>query len=148
VLNALAEEHCDPARLTLEVTETGMLAHLDSVRDTLAALRSAGVRIALDDFGTGYSSLAYLRHLPIDSLKIDRTFVANLPDNKSDVAITSAIFALARALDVDVVAEGVETQAQLEFLRAKGCNAYQGYLFSHPLPEEEVDSLLRMLGTG
>jgi diguanylate cyclase (GGDEF)-like protein/PAS domain S-box-containing protein len=147
VLDAIAMHACDPRRVILEVTETGMLAHLDSVRDTLSELRAAGLRIALDDFGTGYSSLAYLRHLPVDTIKIDRTFVANLPDHKSDVAITSAIFALANSLGVDVVAEGVETHAQLEYLRSKGCNAYQGYLFSHPLPESEIDALLRTLGT-
>jgi diguanylate cyclase (GGDEF)-like protein/PAS domain S-box-containing protein len=147
VIDILHLHECDPTRFTLEVTETGMLAHLDSVRDTLSALREAGVKVALDDFGTGYSSLAYLRHLPIDTIKIDRTFVANLPDNKSDVAITSAIFALAKALGVDVIAEGVETHAQLEYLRQQACDAYQGYLFSHPLPESDTDVLLRTLGT-
>ena len=108
-----------------------------------------GVGLALDDFGTGYSSLSYLRRFTIDRVKIDRTFIAELPDNPSDGALTSAIIAMAHGLQVDVVAEGVETEAQARFLELRGCDELQGYLYGRPCaPEEFVDWLRARPATG
>jgi EAL domain-containing protein (putative c-di-GMP-specific phosphodiesterase class I) len=106
-------------------------------------LREMGVRIAMDDFGTGYSSLAHLKRFPIDSLKIDRSFISDLPGDSGNVAITDAIIAMARTLHLTVIAEGVETRAQFDFLRRLGCDEVQGYYFSPPVPFEEATTLLQ-----
>ena len=105
-----------------------------------------GVQFSIDDFGTGYSSLSYLKRLPIDTLKIDRSFVQNIPGNADDAAIAQAILAMARSLGIRVVAEGVETAEQLEFLCRHGCDALQGYYFSQPLPADELGALLCKVG--
>ena len=110
---------------------------------TLRELKEMGVGLALDDFGTGYSSLSYLRRFTIDRVKIDRSFVSELPGNPSDAALTSAIIAMAHGLRLEVVAEGVETEAQARFLELRGCDELQGYLFGRPCPAEEFVDFLR-----
>jgi diguanylate cyclase len=101
------------------------------------------VRISLDDFGTGYSALAYLKHLPVDTLKIDRAFVRDLPSDRGDAAIVSAVVALGHAMDITVVAEGVETSEQTALVRRLGCDALQGFHFSRPLPAQRLEAVLR-----
>jgi diguanylate cyclase (GGDEF)-like protein/PAS domain S-box-containing protein len=126
----LAETAVDPQWLELEITESCLLPErATQTQQVLQQLRQLGIRLAIDDFGTGYSSLSYLRHLPINSLKIDRSFIKTLPDNTHDRQITSAIIAMANAMGMDVVAEGIETQAQQEFLLSAGCQFGQGYWF-------------------
>ena len=128
--------------LELELTESIIMEHADQAIATLDALKALGVRLAIDDFGTGYSSLAYLKRFPIDKLKIDRSFVDGLADDADDREIATTIIAMARSLNLDVLAEGVETQQQLDILRGLGCGAYQGYLFSRPVPAEALSPLL------
>jgi EAL domain-containing protein (putative c-di-GMP-specific phosphodiesterase class I) len=143
VKERVLREKCDPRFLELEITETGMLRDPEGVGRTLAELREFGVRVAIDDFGTGYSSLSHLKRFPIDTLKVDKTFVAGIDSDRGDHAIVAAVIALARALEIDVVAEGVETEAQLDALKTLGCDAFQGYLFSRPIPAEAFESLAR-----
>ena len=127
-----------PSRLAVEITESGIMADLaDSVR-VLAGMREFGMKVYVDDFGTGYSSLNYLKRLPIDGLKIDKSFVDGVMTDKNDAAITRAVIGLGHALGMTVTAEGVETREQLEFLRQSGCDEIQGYLFSPPLPAGET----------
>ena len=109
----------------------------------LRQLRAAGMRIYMDDFGTGYSSLSQIASLPLDALKIDRAFIMNMAQNDEHMAIVSTIINLAKALHIEVVAEGVETEGQADLLRAMGCDQAQGYLFSRPVPVEEIGKLLR-----
>ncbi|HYA37917.1 MAG TPA: EAL domain-containing protein [Candidatus Methylomirabilis sp.] len=134
----------DPARLELEITEGVLVRHAPAAVEALEALNALGVRMAVDDFGTGYSSLSYLRRLPIDTLKIDRAFVRDIPRDPDDSAITAAIIALAQTLKLDMIAEGVETEAQRDFLHARGCRVMQGFLFSRPQPPEEIQRLLQV----
>ncbi|WP_029214958.1 EAL domain-containing protein [Kallotenue papyrolyticum] len=131
-----------PHLLKLELTESAVMEEVESSIATLQQLRQIGVGCSIDDFGTGYSSLSYLNRLPIDTLKIDHSFVRNLHNNANDATIARAIIALAHSLHLLVIAEGVETSEQLAFLRAHGCHAMQGYLFSRPLPPEELERLL------
>ena len=127
---------CDPAWMELEVTETSLVHDLDAIRKVLHQLRGEGFTVAIDDFGTGYSSLTHLKHFPIDTLKIDISFIADLETDPGDAAITEAIIGLARGLGLKVVAEGVGTREQLEFLDVRGCHCFQGYWASKPLPAE------------
>lgn len=143
VLRVLEGAGLLPEYLELEITEDLLIEHNQTNIITLAKLRSHGIHISIDDFGTGYSSLSYLKRLPIDTLKIDQSFVRDIvtdPDNK---AIVSAIIAMASSLHLNVLAEGVETDEQLAFLRAQGCNEIQGFSFSHPLAAEDFEQLLR-----
>ena len=133
---------CDPVLIELEITENVLLRHATTTVDTLDALRALGVRLAIDDFGTGYSSLSYLRRYSIDTLKIDRSFVRDVPGDADDSALASAIIVLAQSLHLDVIAEGVETEAQREFLHERGCQVMQGYLFSRPVPAADILALL------
>jgi len=126
-----------PSQLELEITETTMIDNFDPVVEQLEALRETGMHIAIDDFGTGYTSLAHVKHLPVDKLKVDRSFVHNLPESSTDAAIVKTIIALSEALGLGVVAEGVETQEQLVFLRNLGCREIQGFYITKPLPPQE-----------
>ncbi|MBK6658360.1 MAG: GGDEF domain-containing response regulator [Proteobacteria bacterium] len=137
VERVLEETGADPNQLVLEITESLLLDDDDSSRSQLDALKAMGIAVYLDDFGTGYSSLSYLKRFRIDGLKIDRSFVHDLPGNPDEEAITRAIIALGRALRLGVIAEGVESREQLELLLREGCDAVQGYLFSAPLPFDE-----------
>jgi EAL domain-containing protein (putative c-di-GMP-specific phosphodiesterase class I) len=119
-----------------------LMLRIEVTLKILSQLKEMGVRIAIDDFGTGYSSLAYLKRFPLDSLKIDRSFIKDLPGDAEDVAITKAIIAMAHSLKLGVVAEGVENTEQLAFLRGHGCDFIQGFLFSRPLPAEQIPQML------
>jgi EAL domain-containing protein (putative c-di-GMP-specific phosphodiesterase class I) len=132
---ALQDAGVSPGQLELELTESLLVAG-DEVAATLRSISALGVRLAIDDFGTGYSSLAYLKRFCVDTLKIDRSFVMEMPGNAEDGAISAAIIALARRLHLRVVAEGVETAAQQALLRELGCDEMQGYLLSPPMPAE------------
>jgi diguanylate cyclase (GGDEF)-like protein len=132
----------DPALLELEITESVVMSDGESAVGVLDKLKSIGVQIAIDDFGTGYSSLAYLKRFPIDTLKIDRSFIRDIPGNSGDMKITRAIIAMAHGLRLKVVAEGVETADQLQFLQSQSCDAVQGYLLYPPLEEDEVAEVL------
>jgi diguanylate cyclase (GGDEF)-like protein len=134
----------DPAHLELEITESVVMANGECAVAVLENLKSIGVQIAIDDFGTGYSSLAYLKRFPIDTLKVDRSFIRDIPGNAGDMKITRAIIAMAHGLRLNVVAEGVETAEQLEFLRSLSCDAVQGYFLYRPLREDEVADALRL----
>ena len=144
VRQALDEANIEPSRLTIELTETALFHNPESVRPVLMELKSMGISVALDDFGTGQSSLSHLRNFPIDVVKIDREFVRDLPDDPNDCELVSAIIAMAHKLNMQVVAEGVENEAQLDFLCGLGCDSAQGYFFSPPLPTEK---LLKYLGS-
>jgi EAL domain-containing protein (putative c-di-GMP-specific phosphodiesterase class I) len=142
ILAIVAEVGIQPSMLVLEITESVIVHQIERTAELLAGLRSAGLRISIDDFGTGQSSLAYLKRFPADELKIDKTFLDDLPDSAEDAAIYSAIVTLAQRLGLQVVAEGVETDAQLRFLQRLQCNEAQGYLLSRPLPAESARELL------
>lgn len=131
------------SRLKLEMTETLFVEAEDKTREKMQHLRELGLRFSLDDFGTGYSSLAYLAYLPLDQLKIDQSFVRELPESETNGAIVESIIALAGSLGLGVIAEGVETHAQHEWLAARHCCAYQGYLFDRPLPVAELEACWR-----
>lgn len=146
VARILKETGLDPGFLELEITETTAVKNVKVTSSKLAALRSLGIGIAIDDFGTGYGSLHYLRHFPVTTLKIDRSFVRGLPADQQDAAIAAAIIAMARSLGCAVVAEGVETAEQLAWLRDHGCEEVQGFLLCPPVPPDEVTSLLKAGG--
>jgi len=134
--------------LELEITESVLLQDIDEATAILRGVKEAGVSIAIDDFGTGYSSLSYLKHLPVDKLKLDRTFVTGLPHNREDAAITAAVIAMAHVLGVEVVAEGVEREEQRAYLVERGCDRIQGFLFGPPLPAEAFGRLLGKQAAG
>jgi EAL domain-containing protein (putative c-di-GMP-specific phosphodiesterase class I) len=131
-----------PDRLKLEITETTMMTNVDAAADILRRLRALGVRIAIDDFGSGYSSLSYLRNLPIDQLKIDQEFIAGLERQSQARAIVRAVIALAQALQIEIVAEGIESSAQATHLRNWGCELGQGFHFGRPMSANQATALL------
>jgi len=145
VLEILKENDLDPGlgTIELELTESLLMHNAEGAVDTLIKLRQAGIHFSIDDFGTGYSSLSYLKRFPISSLKIDQSFVRDLSTNSEDAAIVAAIIALGHSLGLKVIAEGVETVAQLAQLRKKGCNEMQGFLFSRPVPAADMTQLLQ-----
>jgi len=148
VSQALTESRFDPVCLELELTESTLMRHTESNLAVLHALKATGARIAIDDFGTGYSSLSYLQRFPVDVLKIDRSFVMDLPEAAGSVAIVDAIVTLAHGLGLEVVAEGVETSEQLEFLHTHGCDEGQGYYFGRPTSLAEFRALLDQQARG
>ncbi len=138
----LHESGLPAQRLTLELTESTLMEQADTTRGTLQQIKGLGIALAIDDFGTGYSSLAYLKEFAIDILKIDQTFVRDLPEDRNDAELAMTIIDMAHNLGLDVLAEGVETEDQLGFLAAEGCDAWQGYLCSRPLPAASLAELV------
>jgi len=143
ITDILESSGLDPCYLELEITENIIMKDLDNAVATLQALKSMGVQLAIDDFGTGYCSLSYLKRFPIDRLKIDQSFVRDIDTNPDDAAITLAIIAMAQSMRLKVIAEGVETEEQLNYLKSSSCDEIQGYYFSHPLPADEITSVLK-----
>src|SRR4029077_980826 len=138
VARVLEQTGLDPAFLELEITESVVMQHPEQAVTLLNKLKAFGIHLSIDDFGTGYSSLNYLKRFPLDTLKIDRTFIRDLPGDSDDAAITQAIVAMAHSLRLSVVAEGVETAEQLSFLRDYECDEIQGYYFSKPRPANDI----------
>jgi diguanylate cyclase (GGDEF)-like protein/PAS domain S-box-containing protein len=143
VANVLNQTGMEPRLLELEITENIVMEHAKDTVERLGALSRMGIRLAIDDFGTGYSSLGYLKRFPIDTLKIDKSFVNDITTDEDDATIVTAIIAMGKSLQLRVVAEGVETKGQLTFLREQQCDGMQGYLFSRPVPAEEMTSLIK-----
>jgi diguanylate cyclase (GGDEF)-like protein/PAS domain S-box-containing protein len=143
VLKAIREHGIAPELLELELTESSLMSNAEETITVLQNLKALGIQISIDDFGTGYSSLAYLKRFPIDKLKIDIAFVREVTSNPDDAAIVLAIINMAHSLKLDVIAEGVEKDAQLSYLRRHGCDEMQGYFFSRPLPEADFEAMLR-----
>ncbi|MGI2328153.1 putative bifunctional diguanylate cyclase/phosphodiesterase [Planococcus sp. YIM B11945] len=146
VKKILQETGLNPHILELELTESIFLENTESVIATMNELKKLGVRISIDDFGTGYSSLSYLKDFPIDSIKIDQSFIRNASDNKKTISIISAIISLAQKLDLKSVAEGIETPEQFDYFKTEGCDLAQGYYFSRPLPADQIEALLEGSG--
>ena len=141
--DCLATTGCKPEWLALEITESDIMTNLDDANDVLIKIDRLGIRIAIDDFGTGYSSLAYLKRLPVSKLKIDRSFIKDLPDDEDDKAIAKTIITMAENLGFDVIAEGVETAEQRDFLLKNNCNNIQGYLYSKPMQSTLVPDFIK-----
>lgn len=143
IARILNDMQVDAKYITLEITESMLIDDIEKVVETLKCLSDMGIHISIDDFGTGYSSLSYLKRFPINTLKIDCSFVRDIVTDKNDHTIVAAIIAMAHSLEIKVVAEGIETEEQLHMLEAQGCNFYQGYYFSRPVPVSEIDPFLR-----
>jgi diguanylate cyclase len=142
ISRAVREAELDPWALTLEITESVVMADPEAASPTLHELKALGFAIAIDDFGTGYSSLSYLKHFPIDNLKIDRSFVEGLGSDVQETAIVRSVVDLAQALSVTITGEGIETLSQEAALRALGCDGGQGYLFARPLNAVALEAML------
>ena len=146
---ALADSQCPASLLHLEITESSIMEHVDQALETLHRLAALGVHLTIDDFGTGYSSLSKLKQFPVRTLKIDRSFIHDIEVDASDDVLVDAILALAQKLGLRTVAEGVETRAQVAFLEKRGCDAYQGFLFSRPCDSSAFMRVVRERnGTG
>ena len=142
VAATLKETQLPPTSLKLEITESAVMENVETAIKMLKQLRASGVQLAMDDFGTGYSSLSYLHRFPINTLKIDRSFITRMVENNENAEIVRTISGLAKNLGMDVVAEGVETRDQLEILRALGCEYGQGYFFSKPLDTQSAEAFI------
>ncbi|MBW2712748.1 MAG: EAL domain-containing protein [Deltaproteobacteria bacterium] len=142
VRGALSQANLDARYLHLELTESILMESGDMTQEILNELRRMGIRIAIDDFGTGYSSLSYLQKFQLDELKIDRSFIKDIARNPNDASITRAIILMAHSLGLEIVAEGIETEAQKEFIREHGCRFAQGYLYSRPVPADQISKML------
>jgi EAL domain-containing protein (putative c-di-GMP-specific phosphodiesterase class I) len=143
VLEVLSRTGGNPRKLKLELTESVLVSNVENTITKMSALKAHGVGFSLDDFGTGYSSLSYLKRLPLDQLKIDQGFVRDILIDPNDAAIAKMVIVLGQTLGLDVIAEGVESEAQRALLETLGCNIYQGYLFSQPLPILEFESVVK-----
>lgn len=143
VTEVLEETGLEPQYLELELTESTIMRNAEEAVTMLNALHALGIGLAIDDFGTGYSSLSYLKRFPVDRLKIDRSFVSDIGTSGDDETITSAIIALAHSLNLQVIAEGVETSEQLDFLKERACDEMQGFFFSKPMPRDAIPGLLQ-----
>ena len=141
VLASVARTGANPMTLKLELTESMLVDNLDDIIAKMTELREHGLSFSLDDFGTGYSSLSYLKRLPLDQLKIDRAFVRDILSDVSSGAIAQTIISLSKAMGLSVIAEGVETEGQRDFLMQLGCSSFQGYLYGRPLPAAEFERL-------
>ena len=139
-MKAINQTGANPNRLKLELTESLLVDNVGDIIEKMFVLKASGVGFSLDDFGTGYSSLTYLKRLPLDQLKIDKSFVRDVLSNPNDAAIVRTIMALAQSLGLGAIAEGVETEQQRNFLTSIGCHAYQDYFFSRPLPIEDFEA--------
>jgi EAL domain-containing protein (putative c-di-GMP-specific phosphodiesterase class I) len=138
VRGAIEMHGLEASQLELELTESAIMEDVEEARGVLDRLKARGIQISVDDFGTGYSSLAYLRRLPLDRLKIDRSFVNDVTDDPEDAVITTAIIGMAKTLGLKTLAEGIETPSQLAFFRERGCDEAQGFLLAKPMPSEEL----------
>ena len=143
LLAIVREIGANPRHIELEITETMIMRNVEQSIETLTQLRAAGMQVAVDDFGVGYSSLGQLKRMPATSMKIDRSFIMNVPEEASSGSITEAIIAMAKRLKLRCIAEGVETRAQLDFLRTNQCDSFQGYLFSRPVTALEATAMLK-----
>ena len=149
VKKVLQETGADPHYLGIEITEGSLISTGKDIVDTITQLRNIGIKFSIDDFGTGYSSLSYLQSLPLHTLKIDRSFVNVIGNSHADAVLVDTIIMMARNLGLHVIAEGVENEQELEYLKKKGCTDYQGYYFSKPLPEEIfLEMLISKGGSG
>lgn len=147
VKEALADSGVAPKQLKLEITESALMHDAEQTIETMHALKRLGMSLSIDDFGVGYSSLGYLARLPVDCLKIDRSFVTDLPSNKHEAIVARGIISMARGLSLTTVAEGVETDAQFQFLESNGCHQIQGYLLSRPILPEEITERFLLVST-
>lgn len=145
VATALADSDIPPQSLKLELTESVLLHDLHDVVTKMNQLKELGVSFSMDDFGTGFSSLSYLKRLPFDQIKIDKTFIRDVSRDINDAAIVETIIAMASHLNLDVIAEGVETEEEFEFLQDRGCSHYQGFYFSTPLQSSSFEQTVRQL---
>jgi diguanylate cyclase (GGDEF)-like protein len=141
LMDLMKQNDCDGRSLRFEITEGQLMKNPERTIELLNRISALGIKISVDDFGTGYSSLAYLKKLPVDALKIDKAFIRDIPGDEDDVSIVRSIIALAKSMRIDVLAEGVETEDQLDFLNREGCSLIQGFLFSHPKPAPEIPDL-------
>ncbi len=144
IFQTLEQTGYPASQLTLEITESALMERKEKATTTLNQLRNKGIRISIDDFGTGYSSLSHLQRMPLNKLKIDKSFIKNIPHKKDDVEITTTVIAMAKNLNLSVIAEGVETVEQHQFLQQHGCDYYQGHLFSKPLYVDDFERMLTL----